>query len=565
MGIPSFYRDLCRRFPSLIQRGGVAASKTAWLCLDFNCAMYHVLRSHRPFPVAVSEGGGATLWERELCDAIAAYMREIVRIVAPTDGVYVSCDGVVCAAKRRQQRLRRFKGPWIAAQEAAIQHRPCESGWDQNALTPGSAFMAQLGVCLNVAASQLSTQLGIPVEVSTTSEPGEGEHKLMARMRSLPKAPRHVTIYGLDADLILLSMLLETETGAHVCLLREAQEFERGSSSEEWRTLDIRGLMGAMFSSPSSSMSSAHCRDFVAAMSLLGNDFLPRSLTHSVRNDGIQELLGLLQKHLWSRGMWLVEATPEGRVSRPALLALMDVWATTEAQDMLVSVQTAVRESRREPRPGPGREPNPALDAWNALPATWAALALLSGSRNRDGSPMTLRPDWAAVYRRIWRPGAPNDYCAGVAWVWDYYSGRAVDQGWVLDHHLPPLWTDVAAYLRSTSTSTSTSILSPPIVYPTSLHEQIHLLAVLPSDSVKRLLLPAPAPFHEWMATSTPFWPTSWSLFDVGRTQMWECEAVLPLVSEVTLRRWDATLRSTDTDTVKVKPTKPTHKRADKT
>ena len=46
---------------------------------------------------------------------------------------------------------------------------------------------------------------------------------------------------------------------------------------------------------------------------------------------------------------------------------------------------------------------------------------------------------------------------------------------------------------------------------------------------------------------------------------MWECEAVLPLVSEVTLRRWDATLRSTDTDTVKVKPTKPTHKRADKT
>ena len=536
MGIPSFYRDLCRRFPTLIQRG--AASKTAWLCLDFNCAMYHVLRLQPPFPCSIPiETAAVAKWESELCDAIASYMSEIVRIAAPTAGVYVGCDGVVCAAKRRQQRLRRFKGPWIAAREAALcpGARPKGEGWDQNALTPGSAFMTQLGAVLIASAARLSAQLGIPVEVSTTAEPGEGEHKLMARMRRLsavsPAVAQDVTIYGLDADLILLSMLLETETGGHVRLLREAQEFERGSALDEWRTLDIGGLMTAMFHSGKGSK--AHVQDFVAAMSLLGNDFLPRSLTHSVHNDGIQELLGLLNKHVWNHGLQLV--TDKGRISRPALHALVGVWAATEEKDMLVAVQTAVRESRREPRSG--RESNPALDAWNALPASWAALALLSGTRNRDGSPMTLRPDWATVYRRLWRPGTPSDYSAGVAWVWDYYSGRAVDQGWAFDSHLPPLWADVAAGLDITSDT----VHPPPIVYSTPLHDQVHLLAVLPAPSVLRLL--PPAPFHGWMAATTPFWPTAWSLFDIGRTQMWECEAVLPLLPEAILRKWDAELR----------------------
>lgn len=454
-----------------------------------------------------------------------------MRTAAPTVGVVVSCDGVVCAAKRRQQRLRRFKGPWIAANApdrkkgGEGEGKGEDEEWDQNALTPGTAFMAQLGRVLTDGAARLSEQLGISVIVSTPAEPGEGEHKLMARMRFESKMTRikRITIYGLDADLILLSMLLGVETGAHVRLLREAQEFERGHK-DEWRTLDIRGLTQTMFG-----LESRHkpIRDFVAAMSLLGNDFIPRSLTHSVRNDGIQELLGVLEKHVWGRGMRLVGR--DGQLSHLAVSALVSVWAQTEEQEMLAAVCATVRESRREPRPAPGHEPDPALDAWNALPASWASLAILSGGPN----PVKLREDWATFYRRMWRPGAPEDYCAGIAWVWDYYSGRPVDQGWSFDSHLPPLWTDIASWIRTGT------VAPPPIVYSTPLHDQVHLLAVLPAASVKRLLPPAPAPFHGWMDALSAFWPTSWSLFDVGRTQMWECEAVIPLLPEAVLREWD--------------------------
>jgi hypothetical protein len=37
----------------------------------------------------------------------------------------------------------------------------------------------------------------------------------------------------------------------------------------------------------------------------------------------------------------------------------------------------------------------------------------------------------------------------------------------------------------------------------------------------------------------TPWWwPTEWSLFDVGRQQMWECEPVIPVIPESVLRIW---------------------------
>jgi len=97
--------------------------------------MYYVLRQQPPFSVETQAA-----WESAFCDAIAAYMSSLITIGNPTKGVYVSCDGVVCAAKRRQQRLRRFKGPWVSSQEARILRKPVVETWDQNALTPGSAF-----------------------------------------------------------------------------------------------------------------------------------------------------------------------------------------------------------------------------------------------------------------------------------------------------------------------------------------------------------------------------------------------------------------------------------------
>lgn len=516
MGIPSFYRQLCRRYPRIISNG--FGAKPEWFCLDFNCAMYHVLRTMPPVATASSQ----TAWEADFCCAISSYLREICTIVAPTKGIYVSCDGVVCAAKRRQQRLRRFKGPWISAAEARVRigagGKPTESsGWDQNALTPGSAFMRTLGSHLTGYGPSLQKSLGCEVIMSTTAEPGEGEHKLLRHMRSVK--PTTCTIYGLDADLILLAMLMTVDTGASVKLLREEQEFERTAAEGGWKTLDIGQLMTALLSGHNE----GRTRDFVAAMSLLGNDFLPRPLTRTVRNDGIPTLIATLEREVWAYGLCIVG--PDGALQRTGLLALIKAWAATEESDVRNAALDAQKAASRPPGIADSPEET-ALKTWNAAPARWASLTRILGAGGH------LRPDWREIYR-AWGCGSPKDYCSGVAWVWDYYSGKTVDQGWVYDAHLPPLWSDIATWL-----TTAKPTISPPLIqYPKPLPEWLHLLSVLPAASVERLLTS-----HMGLIEKAPwYWPTSWSLFDVGRTQIWECEPVIPVIPEALLRSWALT------------------------
>ena len=476
--------------------------------------MYYVLRQQPPVGSATS----VAAWESAFCNAIADYMSSVVAVANPTKGVYVSCDGVVCAAKRRQQRLRRFKGPWASAQEARILRKPVVETWDQNALTPGSAFMALLGARLIEEGNRIRGSKGLDVIVSTTAEPGEGEHKLMRHMRSI--RPASCTIYGLDADLILLAMLLGVDTDTSVHLMREAQEFEKGHhGGEEWRALDVNGLAATMIPG----LSKGRIRDFVACMTLLGNDFLPRSLTRTVRDDGIQSLLSTLASSVWSLNRSIV--TESGQVRREGLLAVIGAWADSESADMRNACIEAAKVARRPTGIADSPEETE-LRAWNAQPAQWASVTRLLSSSQKE-----LRLGWNYLYDR-WHPGSPSDYIEGVAWVWDYYSGRPVDQAWYFESHLPPLWSSLRGYLTGLKGDT---LQAPRIDTPEPLPEWLHLLAVLPAESVLRLL---PADKRRLMYDKPHFWPASWSLFDVGRTQMWECEPVLPMIPEPILRNY---------------------------
>lgn len=535
MGIPSFYRHLCRRFPKLISRG--CGPPPEWLCLDFNCAMYYVLRQMPP----VASAKTTAAWEADFCKEIADYMRLLIVLAQPAKGVYVSCDGVVCAAKRKQQRLRRFKGPWLAAEEAAVRRTAgaassaedasarwnssaeatplqTESRWNQNALTPGSAFMEKLGVALTDAGRRLAKQTRLEVIVSTTGEPGEGEHKLLAHMRSVQ--PKTCTIYGLDADLILLSMLLRVDTGADVRLMREAQEFEKGSGDGEWRSLDVSELARVTLGDRPERV-----RDYVAAMTLLGNDFLPRSLTHTVRDDGIPFLIKSLEKSVWSAGLSLVGA--DGHLSREGLLALLRPWAANEEDDMQAAVIDAVKAARRPAGIGSSPEET-ALREFNAQPARWCSIGQLLGDKDKK----ELIHGWRNMYRGVWRAGHPHDYVDGIAWTWDYYSGRPVDLGWFFEEHLPPLWSDVVGHLEKEKGPT---VQPPEVRWGEPLPAWLHLLSVLPADSVRELL---PVGRQVALKKAPWYWPASWSLFDIGRSQIWECEPVIPVPPEKVVRSW---------------------------
>ena len=131
-----------------------------------------------------------------------------------------------------QQRARRFR----AAQESTEKHvlrtervrvlteagksmaeRDKKHSFDSNCITPGTEFMARLSDSLRVyITNRISTNeawRSIIVIFSDANVPGEGEHKIMEyiraqRAQAAPSPPRRHVLYGADADLIMLGLVL---------------------------------------------------------------------------------------------------------------------------------------------------------------------------------------------------------------------------------------------------------------------------------------------------------------------------------------------------------------------
>ncbi len=164
MGIPSYYRKLGTTVESFYCD---APGSVDWFLMDFNCLVYQVLRSMRPY------NGDRDAFEAELIAATLTYTRSVIAAVGPR-ATFIALDGPVPLAKMKQQRMRRFRSVVIAAEERALGLRSGNS-WDTNALTPGTAFMDRLGAALRELPN---------TTVSDVRSVGEGEHKVMEWLRA---------------------------------------------------------------------------------------------------------------------------------------------------------------------------------------------------------------------------------------------------------------------------------------------------------------------------------------------------------------------------------------------
>ena len=202
----------------------------------------------------------------------------------------------------------------------------------------------------------------------------------------------------------------------------------------------------------------------------------------------------------------------DGEIQRPILLRIIEILASEEERNLIGACVDATRQRNRQY--------SDANEEWSASPSRWATILKLYDFKLRG-----LRSDWREIYKS-WRIHE-GSYFQGLAWTFDYYKGRTVDLAWSYESHLPPLWSELAEELRSIH-----SIKPPPILYDSYLPDWVHLLAVLPMTSANLLKVQQ----RVLMASHPLFWPTQFSLFDIGASQLWQCEAVIPVIPEEILR-----------------------------
>lgn len=555
MGIPSYYKKLCDSVPGILTRDSVLTVESFWI--DFNCLIYYCIR--RPGTGLGDYTGeeNRLIWEKQLIKEVCIYTKQIVAKVNPSKIVYIAIDGVVPMAKMRQQRLRRFKSIWVAKEEIRC-GKPDSPRWDTNSITPGTVFMEMLSNELVKLCKTEEKRTGVTWILSDEKQPGEGEQKIVSRIREMkhtltPDFP--VILYGLDADLIVLSLLLGTEIKQSISLFREAiecGEIMRTDNVEEYRYLNISKLSEYISNSLTSSETNTtrYIVNYCMAMSLLGNDFLPHSISFNLKQGGHDTLLELL-KDLISRDYWLIDDSVAGWNIKALSEAFK--WLALKENGLVENgIRTKFR-SRFHSRQSSTKKVEAwtaDCEAWNKLPLTWfVESALLESPITQDYKcSLKLKSNWKQVYNEQFIGAyTPDDiqvisseYINGLQWILDYYMSRYVDPEWMFSWALPPTWDSLVVHTKYVGSLVKNEINENNENNKIKIKErksfiqpQEQLAIVLPLESYHLI---RNSELRKIPKKIPQFWPSSFEVHSLGRKMMWECEAKIPLLTPERLR-----------------------------
>ena len=265
MGIPSYYKNLINDYPEIIISLEDFHIIPDNLFLDLNCAIH---------PCCANKTD-----EIEMFHSIFEKIKECIQITKVKHLVYIAIDGPAPRTKMEQQRQRRLK----SIQEKKI--------WDTNQITPGTDFMNQLNDFLKKKCESLPIQWIL----SDSNEPGEGEHKIMKYMDTLSTTTTNI-VYGLDADLIMLSMIRKN----NVYLLRERTEYNIEKLDTDYIFCDIQILKKYLIETikkPFVKISN-ECivNDYLFLCFFIGNDFIINTPCINIRYQGLNHLLDIYNK-----------------------------------------------------------------------------------------------------------------------------------------------------------------------------------------------------------------------------------------------------------------------------
>jgi 5'-3' exoribonuclease 2 len=380
MGVPAFFRWLLQKYPKVVvdmleQRSAVINGTEIPINLleeNPNGIEYdnlYVDMNGLIHPCSHPEDRESPLTEPDMYLNIMKYVDRLVAAVRPRRLLYLAIDGVAPRAKMNQQRARRFRSAQEARERKEMLNEviselrslgldppaAAKDAWDSNVITPGTPFMDKLSLYMKYyILSRINSNplwKNIKVIFSDSSEPGEGEHKIMKFIRSQRCQPgydpnqRHI-LHGLDADLIMLALathepyftILREEVifgrphGPKEVIKSDAQKLLDSKSNregaaasainphDEWiyakklQCLHInilREYLAVEFSSLTQTVTSFPYNfekvidDFVFLCFFVGNDFLPHLPSLDIRDGAIDFLLEVYKDLLPSMGDYI--------------------------------------------------------------------------------------------------------------------------------------------------------------------------------------------------------------------------------------------------------------------
>ena len=432
MGIPVYFKTLVSEYSDTILNKDKYNDIDS-LFFDLNCLIHPSVR-------------GLTN-EDEMITKILSDITKLIEYTGVKKLIYIAIDGIAPVGKMKQQRQRRFK--------SAIERKYSdEQSWNTNAISPGTYFMEKLNEDLKVFIKTLP----IKCILSDSDERGEGEHKILNYIKNhlTHDQSNKICIYGLDADLIMLSLVSKKE---NIVLLRERTDYNIENTDNEYIYLKIDPLKDHIIRSLNIDfdIDDSIIDDYIFICFLLGNDFMNHIPSLSLRYGGHDLLLNIYSKlqHKYQGYFQLIDMKQPNLIHMTFFKEFMREISLKEKDQMRKVLSIRAKQSKRI-----HNEYNKVFNALIKSSGTTISLDDIYRYRHDNKSeqvnkmienlPILHLPKEKKIYENIkYDENLCQDYMKSLVWTTHYYFDKCCDWRYSTIYNEAPLVDHLGKYLMN--------------------------------------------------------------------------------------------------------------------
>jgi 5'-3' exonuclease len=482
MGIPAYFSYIVKNHPSIIQKLIKGDFEVNNLYMDCNSIIYDAVKT-------ISGESINQISSNIIIQKVISKIEEYIALIQPDNCVYIAFDGVAPVAKLEQQRNRRYKSWYQNEISKNIFKKSYSNEWNTTAITPGTLFMSDLNNIIynHFNSPTIHKKLNVKkIIISTSHDFGEGEHKLFAHIRNHPEDHKEQTtiIYGLDADLIMLS-INHLPITSNIYLFRETPEFIKTIDSSlepnETYILDIPQLANVITlnmnnGSPlTTEQQKNRIYDYIFLCFFLGNDFLPHFPAVNIRTAGIDKLLNAYKATIGNTNQNLTDGKT---IYWKNVRTLINFLAENEETFIIDELK---KRAKFENRFLPTETAEQRYAKFEAIPTYERELEkYIDPSKN----------GWQSrYYKALFKINNDEErlrqislnYLEGLEWTMKYYTTGCADWRWHYKYNYPPLLQDMINYIPYFETT----LITPNDYKPVS--SLVQLAYVLPQSCLHLL------------------------------------------------------------------------------
>ena len=462
MGIPSYFSHIVKKHRNIFKKVSKETTKIDNLYLDCNSIIYdavHQLQSQDKHSQKDKINNFST-FEKLLIKLVCEKLDYYIQLLLPSQRVLIAFDGVAPVAKLEQQRKRRYMSWYnekLLAEFKKENNNNDKPNWSTSSITPGTEFMKQLTTEIKLHFQ--SNKTNINIMISASDEVGEGEHKIYDYIRENSEYHSKTTtvIYGLDADLIMLT-LNHLHISNKMYLFRETPDFIQGIDKtldpNELYLMDIPYFAERMIEELTDiSLERKDFKDinnkifdYIFICFFLGNDFMPHFPALNIRTSGIDTLISAY-KHVFngSKSGIIENTVSEGQtIIWKNLRKFINYLSSNE-------LESITNEYRRR-----DKQAKNMLSYYDSKKEDEKLLLIPLKERSVEKFINPYEVGWQERYYNALFNIRINDdrrkeiclnYLEGLEWTMKYYSKGCVDWRWSYKYDYPPLLCDLIKYV----------------------------------------------------------------------------------------------------------------------